>query len=562
MGMKRRLFLLFALFAATVASAADKLPKKVDKAREAVAKVLTYKDGQLKGNGTAVFVGSAGDVLVTHGLMYSTDSAVVIDAKGKVQPVSGIVGLSALYDCVRMRVQAGKKQAHLPLAATGASVGDELYMLAYGSKGTGAVTKMGVSSVDSLYSNAYFTLDVKMDEGYEGLPLVNANGELVAIMQPMTMGDTCSYAIAATIADELVTTSLTYGRGYYNGMGIRTLLPQEKEPALSCMYMQGVMGDSASYGRVVEEFIKAYPKSYEGYLCKAEFEAVYCHDIDAADAAWEKAISFASKPAEVYFSKAKTIASVMHKGNCVQHSTLTEENVLSLLDKAIAADSLPVYVYYKADHLYAAGRYDEAYVCYMSLAGRSGIEQDAVFANAAQCQRVMKNYDVAIELMDSAVNHALVRSADDALPLVLNRAMMNDSIGRYREAVMDYNFYESNAAYGLGANFYYIRSQAETKCKMYQQALNDLETAISMAPDYALYHFEKGLLCYRLNMLDDAVAALETAKGLANEASDVYYLLGCAYSRAGNKPLAEENLQRAVVLGHPDAENKLEELKK
>ena len=560
--MKRRLFLLFVLFVATAALAADKLPKKVEKARVAVAKVLTYTGGQLKGNGTAVFIGSAGDILVPHTLMCGTDSAVVIDAKGKAYPVSGIVGLNSLYDCVRMRVQAGKKQTHLLLSVAGASAGDELYMLAYGNKGEGEVTGVKVSAVDSLYSNAYFTLDVKSDVAYEGLPLVNAAGELVAIMQPMTTGDTCSYAIAATIADELVTTSVTYGRGYHSGMGIRTLLPEETEVALSCMYMQGVIGDSASYGKVVEEFIKAYPKNYEGYLSKAEFEAVYCRDIDAADAAWERSLSLADRPAEVYFSKAKTISSIMHGGDFAPHSALTEENILSLLDKAIAADSLPVYVYYKADRLYSAGRYDEAYGCYMSLAGRNGIEQDAVFLNASQCQRVMKNYDVAIELMDSAVNHALVKGTGDALPLVFSRALMKDSVGRYREAVMDYNFYESNAAYGLGANFYYIRSQAETKCKMYQQALNDLETAISMVSDYALYHFEKGLLCYRLNMLDDAVAALETAKGLAGEASDIYYLLGCAYSRIGNDGLAEDNLKKAVALGHPDAENRLKELKK
>ena len=559
--MKRKLFLLLALFVASAVLAADKLPKKVEKARAAVVALLTYKEGQLKGNGTALFAGTGGHVLAPYGLMCGVDSAVVIDAKGKAQPVSGIVGLSGLYDCVRMRVPVGKKQAHLPLSATGASVGDELYMLAYGNKGTGTVTGMRVSAVDSLYSHAYFTLDVKMEEGYAGLPLVNADGELVAIMQPMTAGDTCSYAIAATIADELVATSVTYGRGYYNGMGIRTLLPEDRDVALSCMYMQGVIGDSASYGRVVEEFIKAYPKSYEGYLSKAEFEAVYCHDIDAADAAWDTSLSFAVKPSEVYFSKAKTIASVMHKGGYVPHSTLTEDNVLSLLDKAIAADSLPIYVYYKADQLYYAGRYDEAYDSYMSLVGKSGVEQDRVFVNASQCQHVMKNYDVAIELMDSAVNHALVKGKGDALPLVFSRALMKDSVGRYREAVIDYNFYESNAVYGLGANFYYIRSQAETKCKMYQQALNDLETAISMAPDYALYHFEKGLLCYRLNMLDDAATALETAKGLADEASDIYYLLGCTYLKSGNGRLAEENLQRAAVLGHPDAENKLEELK-
>lgn len=560
--MKRIFFLLFALFVAVAAYAADKLPKKVDKARQSLVSILTYKSGELQGDGTAFFVGGKGDIVISYMLAGRADSIVVIDTKGKVHPVVGIVGLNNIYDCVRMRVTADKKTASLPLCRNAVSAGDELYMLAYGKKSSGEVKKVCVAAVDSLYSNAYYTLDIKMQENYESLPLVNAEGELVAIMQPMTAGDTCSYAIASTVYEELVTTAVNYGRGYYPDMhGIPTLLPEEKDVALSCMYMQAVMGDSASYGRVVNEFIDAFPKSYEGYMSKAEFLAVYCRDIEAADAQWEKSLSLIEKPAEVYFNKAKVLQSIMNSGDTVSHPNLSMGNVVALLDKAIAIDSLPIYLYYKADRLFEAGRYDEAYGCYMSLVG-ADIEQDGVYVNASQCQQMMKNYDAAIVLMDSAVSRALERSVDDALPLVFSRGLMKDSVGRYREAVMDYNFYEKNSVYRLGAYFYYVRSQAEVKCKMYQQALNDLEAAISQAPEYPLYHFEKGLLCYRLNMLDDAVAALTAAKELAPEASDVYYLLGCTYSKAGSREPAEENLKKALSLGHPDAANKLAELDK
>lgn len=559
--MKRGLSILVALLVAITVSAADKLPKKAVKASASVASLLTYSDGVLKKSGTAVFVGGGGDALVPYSLISGADSAVIVDANGKPRSVIGIVGLNNVYDCVRVRVAADKKISHLPVARDSVPVGSMLYMLPYGSKNGGNATAVKVAGVDSLYSNAYYTLDIKMQESYEALPLVNANGELVAIMQPAAKGDTCSYAIASTVFDNLQATSVTYGRGFYSGMRIRTILPNDKDAALSCMYMQSMIGDSASYSNVVDEFIKAHPNSYEGYMSAAELMAVYRGDINKAEPLWEKALSLAPNKAEIYFNKAKALYRVVLGGDTVSHQMLNLEYLLSVLDKAIEADNQPMYVNYKADCLYRAGQFSEAYDCYMSLVG-SETEQGTVYVNASQCQREMKDYNAAIALMDSAVIHVMDKGIEEALPLVFNRGLLKDSVGRYREAIFDYNFYEQNVSYRLGANFYYIRSKAEVNCKMYQQAFNDIEMAISLAPDYTLFYFEKGLLCYRLNMLDEAISALERAKNLAGDVSDIYYLLGCSHSKAGNKAQAEENLQKALSMGHPDAANKLNELKK
>ena len=184
-----------------------------------------------------------------------------------------------------------------------------------------------------------------------------------------------------------------------------------------------------------------------------------------------------------------------------------------------------------------------------------------IFARASQCQGALKNYDVAVELMDSAINCIDENQLKDASPYILTRALLKYSAERYREAVFDYNKYEEIMGDVRNANFYYLRSQAEVKGKMFQQALNDLEHAISIEPGNASFYLEKGLLCYRVNMLEEGAVALEEAKVLAPEAPDVYYILGCIYSKSGNRSLATENLQKAVSLGHPDAEVKLNELK-
>ena len=64
-----------------------------------------------------------------------------------------------------------------------------------------------------------------------------------------------------------------------------------------------------------------------------------------------------------------------------------------------------------------------------------------------------------------------------------------------------------------------------------------------------------------MNLLEDGAIALEDAKKLVSDVPDIYYILGCIYAKAGNKALAIENLQKAVSLGHPDAQVKLDEIK-
>ena len=80
---------------------ADKMPKGVEKARQSVASVVTYRQGVMLHNGTAVFAGDRGDLLSSRSLFVDADSAVVIDYKGVVRPVNRIVGINEVFDCIR-----------------------------------------------------------------------------------------------------------------------------------------------------------------------------------------------------------------------------------------------------------------------------------------------------------------------------------------------------------------------------------------------------------------------------------------------------------------------------
>ena len=558
--MKRLGLLLLAVSVSALSVFADKLPKSVEKARQAVASVVTYKQGVLLHNGTAVFAGANGDLLAAYSLFVGADSAVTIDYKGVVRPVKNIVGVNEVFDCIRVRVSTDKKLKPLTISTAPVVPGEVVFQLGYGIGKGGFIEKTGVEKVDSVYSCAYYTLAKPMEQRFASLPLVNNNGELVAVMQQAATGDTInSYAIGASVIDMLEVSVPLYGKGYYPSMGIRTALPQSKEDALSCLYMQAIVGDSVSYKNVIEDFIALYPDSYEGYMSRAEYEAIMLSNFSAAEKSWERAFKLAENPAEVHFGKAKAINTTLLSGDSVSHPMLSLENVLACVDKAIAADNQPLFINGKAELLASHKNFLAAAECYESLAA-TDMRSAEVFAKASQCYREAKNYEKSIAMLDSAIacfDSALVKSY---APYILTRALVNATAEKYRAAVFDYNRYEEIMSGTLGAEFYYLREQAELSAKMYRQALNDIDTAISLAPQNVGYYIEKGLLCYRVKLFDEGIRVLQEAEQIAPQAPDVHYLLGRLYIQMGEKNKAIVSLKKALELGHPDAETMLGQL--
>lgn len=558
----RRVFLsLLVISLSALSLFADKMPKGVEKARQSVASVVTYRQGVMLHNGTAVFAGDRGDLLSSRSLFVDADSAVVIDYKGVVRPVNRIVGINEVFDCIRLRVAADKKIKTLPVSETPVADGETLYLLGYGVGKGGFIEKADVERTDSIYSCAYYTLSRPMEQRFVALPLVNGKGELVALMQQAATSDTInSYAIGAAVNSMLDVAVPLYGKGYYPTMGIRTALPQSKADALSCLYMQTIVGDSVSYKSVIDDFVAAFPDSYEGYISRAEYEAVMMRDFNAAEQSWNKAFKYAENPAEVHFGKAKAINMIVLQGDTVSHPMLSLANVLCEVDKAITADSLSLYINGKAEILGSHGHFAAAAECYESLASTDMRSPD-IFAKASQCYRAVEDYEKSVAMLDSAIccfDSVMVASY---APYILTRALVNASAKKYRDAVFDYNRYENYMSGRLGAEFYYFREQAELGAKMYRQALNDIDTAIYLDPQNVAYYIEKGLLCYRVKLSDEGIRTLQEAEAFAAGISDVHYLLGRLYVQKGDNEKGASYLKRASELGHPDADAVLEQLK-
>lgn len=565
----RKLTLLFLLALCAGSMYAQKLPKGVAKARKAVASILVYKDGMLLRSGTGVFAGGTGEMFSSYSLFLDADSAVTIDTDGNVRPVLRVLGADDMFDCIKLRVAHDKKVVSLPMSTVKAQEGNTLYLVSYGMKKSGVIDMLPVTKVDIVSGEPYYTFNFSMQEQYVSAPVVDGEGALVALMQHSAAGDTINgYAVAASLADKQHITSLNYNSDKFNRIKVQRALPSEQKDAITLLYLNQNSAFSAdenekqSFLVLVDDYIKSYPDSYEGYMIRVNSTPVEKGFFDRAKADWERALAVSEKPDDVYYNISRTyyVAANGFAKDTDEGKTYLDSALVNI-DRAISIKREPLYIQFKAEQLMGRGDFAAAFDCYVSLSSTTMRSADN-FMQAAKCKAELNELDAAIVYLDSAVATFGTLPVAAMAPYVAERAALKHRVGRSREAVLDYNQYEQLTSGRLNAYFYYLREQAEYDAKMFQHALNDIETAISLAPDMVLYYIEKGRLCYRVKMIDEAIAALDTAVGLAPEQQDAHYLLGRCYMVKGDKERAEAALLKAKQYGHPDAEKQLTTLKK
>ena len=556
----RRLFLLILL--ATVLSAYSKPPKKVTVARNSVASVLVYKNGELLRNGLGVFVNATGELYSSYSLFIDGDSAVTIDNQGTVRPVTKVLGADETYDCMRLAVVGDKKLKGMEFSSRTAIGGDVLYRVSYGIKKSGSIEAATVEDVDTISgSHLYYTMKLAASEKSASAPLVNEAGELVALQQTV-VGDTLhSYALAANFVKSLTIKAKDYNSGRFARIGIKKALPQDENEALSVLLLQSFSSDSIAYKQMLDGFKEQFPQSHNGYLYTAEYNAVRAKKYQAALNEWNHALTLAPKADEVYYHMANTIYAHKLYIDSTANTIFALDSALLYVNKALEIEKLPVYTRLKGNILYTKRDFSAAFDCYSSLTSTNLCDAE-LYVLAANCKEILGDSDAAILYQDSAVaTFGRVPIAPMA-PYILNRGLMKNRAGRYREAVLDYNIYANILNGRVNANFYYLREQAEYNGKMYRLALADIDVALHMEPENILFMLEKGRICYRVNLIDDAIPVLEKAIKIAPENPDAYYLLARCQMLKNNTAAAKENLSKAAQLGHPNAAATLKDVEK
>ena len=546
--------LLFVIVAAIATPLAAQVPKWSKKAQKAVLSIITYDpQGQMLHSTTGFYISPDGIALSDYKSFKGAARAVAYDAAGHEFPVTCILGANSLYDVVKLQVDATKTPA-LPVASAASVSGDKAFVLPYSSSQSEKPVATVISATSTFNGNhAYYTLPVRLTEKWASCPVMNESGQVIALLQMAASAkDTCSYAVSALFADSLHTSALTPANADYQAILMKKALPAEASQAHSFLFLLGTR-DTVTYLSYVNDYIARFPAEANGYAMLAEMQAAQglCAD---ADATWEQGIKATGHEDELRYSRASTHYRQIQARRAPDIWTL--EGALQDVEAAIALQPLPIYTSLRAQLLYSLKRYAEASELFLAL-NQTNLRSADNYLYAAQCQQMLADTAAVLALQDSAVACFTRPYIEAAAPALLMCANTLLSLGRYRDAVRDLNDYEHLKSSTLTANFYYRREQAEMRCRMTQQALDDIERAVRMDPQEPLYHAELAVVHYRCNQLDEAIAAARAAIDLAPEFTDAHRILGVCLRAQGKETEARAALQRAADLGDEIAKSRL-----
>ena len=527
-------------------------PSWVKKASKSVFTLKTFSaDGTLLGSANGFFVGSGGEAVSCFVPFKGAQRAVVIDASGKEVAVECMLGANETYDVAKFRVAGGKSQP-LVLAQSAQTVGSSVWLLPYREmKRVPQGTIRKAETFNGGYD--YYTVALQMPENSVGTPLFNESGEVIGLMQqPSSLNDTLNYAVSALFADSLTITGLSINDRVLRSTGIKKALPQSVDQALLTLYVAGSSLDSLAYAQLVDDFIEQFPRHPDGYTSRAQL-AVDENRFADADRDMEKALKVAEKADEVHYTYSRLILQKEIYKPGIPYEAWTLDRSFDEAGEAYSLNPLPTYRQQQAVVRYAQQRYEEAGSIYEELFS-TPLRSAELFYSASVCKQLAGDSTAQLALLDSCVAMFSRPFLKEVSPYLLARAQLLMDLMRPRDAVNDLNDYEGVMKSQVNANFYYLRYQAEVAGRLFQQALNDIEQAVRMAPESDLYLAEKASLQVRVGYYDQAIETAKTCVQLAPEHSDGYLFLGLAQCLKGQTAEGVKNLQKAKELGDPQAE--------
>ena len=531
-------------------------PKWAEKAKKAVFSIVTYdKDNKIKATGNGFYIDAKGTALSDFTLFEGANHATIITTDGKQQPVEAIAGANSMYDVVKFRTPMAKKQEVLTIASQPAKVGETVYLLPYSTQKATTCQTGKVTAVDSIGNNSfYYTLEMSTNEKTVSCPIMNANGEVLGLIQKSVSDDKKeSYAIGAGYGEALSVSALSANDPALQSIAIKKALPETEEQALVYLFVSSSTMDRESYLTLLNDFLQEYPNSYDGYIRRATLymsgENTEQYPLAVEDL--EKAVEVADNKAEARFNVAKTLHSYLISLNGKEpYEAWSYDKALEIVRQAIQDDPQPLYIQLEGDILFANQKYEEAYVSYEKV-NQSNMASPATFYSAAKTKQLIEgtDYNEVIALMDSAIVRFTKPYTSEAAPYFFERAEMKAQAGKYREAVMDYNTFYDALQGAVTATFYFQREQSELQCRMYQQAINDINKAVEMEPENPMFWVEKGSVHIRFNQLDEAITALNKAISLNDKEGAAYRLLGFCQTKQKKNQEACANFAKAKELG-------------
>lgn len=554
----KKLYIIINLLIVTTIAVAQ--PSWVKKATKSVFTLKTFAaDGSLIASSCGFFTGEQGEAVSSFTPFKGAASAVVIDAQGKEMPVVCMLGANDTYDVAKFQVEA-KKTVPLPLSTVSAQENTTVWLLPY--RETKQVPQGTIRKAEAFKTSyAYYTVALSMPEGTTSCPLMNEAGEAIGLMQqPYLQGDTLNYAVSALFADSLTINGLSLNDPTLSSTSIKKDLPNDLSQATLTLYFAQSSLDSAAYAQLINDFIARFPNAPDGYIYRAQ-AATNAKQFAAAANDMEQAIKVADKKDEAHFSYSKLIYQKEIQMPDVPFEGWSLDKALEEAREAERLNPMAIYRHQQAIILFAQKKYQEAADIYAAIAN-SELRSPELFYEASRCKAMQQDTLGQIALLDSCVAMFSQPYLKEVAPYLMVRAQVLLDAQRYRQAVADLNEYEKLMQTTVNANFYYLRFQAEVGGRLFQQALNDIDQAIKMVPQYDLYYAEKASLQVRVGLYDEAIETAKECIQIAPDHSDGYLFLGIAQCLKGQKEEGVQNLKKARELGDSQADDLIEKYSK
>ena len=537
----------------------------VKKAAKSMFKLTTFDaNGNLLHTGYGAFVDANGTCLATWEAFIGASKANIIDAQGRKYDVDCLIGANEIYNVSKFKVVVPeeKKMAITPItiAQTKIEAGNDSWFIEYDIKNP-VIKKYQPSKVESFQNDLpYYIYEQTAPDELAGSPFLNNNGELLGLMQPAKKR-TDIYCPSAQYAMSMTVSGFTSKQATMRLTQMRVALPDNFDQAVVALFMnQGSNANDNILG-MADEFISKFPTASEGYNSKALYLTDKGQFAEAAKV-MEEGIEKCEKKDEPHFDYSKLIFNKLLYSTDSTFTDWTLDKAIAEVDAAMGVNPLPVYNLHKGKILYTAKRYDEAYNIFLEVS-KTNMRSAECFYNASLClQANNAPKEKVVEMLDSAIACLPQPYKADAAPFLMIRGKYLDDNGMYRKAVADYNEYEKLMGQMLNGKFFYLKEQAELKAKLYQPALDDIDKAITLAPNEQLYYAEKAMLQVRVNKIDEGMATAQLCMTRFPDYGDGHAVYGLAQILKGKKKEGMSTLAKAKELGSDMAEPLIEKYSK
>ena len=531
-------------------------PKWFKKAAKAQISIVTMNEkGDMLQSGSGFFIGKDGTALADYQLFKQASKAKVVSGEGKEYEVEAIIGASSLYDLVKFRVKTDKDTPALTISDRMGVKHEHVYVLPYPTKENKMCVNDTLHDIQKFNEKyGYYTLGRPLDEKYLNSPVMDEEGEVLGMIQRKADASaTTSYAVSVAYGNTLCTDGMSSADNDLNAIRIRKALPADEADIRTFLFMTASRSDSATYSQYLNDYILQFPKSSEAYTQRADFYMAH-GNYAAAEEDMKSALEVTEKKDETYYAFSKLLYELNLKPGYQVYKDWNLNHSLTLAEEAYKANPLPLYILQEGNTLYALKEYEKACEKYLSLR-ETNMRSAQIFLYAAQCKRMAKTDTLQIlALQDSAVACFKKPYPKDAAPSLLERSNTLLELGHYREAIADLNEYEHLMSNELTAYFYYRREQAEMQCRMFQQAVDDIDRAIRMEPKEPLYHAERAVVYYRLGEFEEALKSAQKSAELNPKFGDAYRLAGICQLRLNQREKGLSNLKKAIELGDESAQ--------